>query len=78
MQYNIKKKAWEVIYHHLTQEKGLHTRDEFRLRLFYEAIWYIARTGCQWRFIPPYYGNWRTIHSRFFSLVTNGRMGPFV
>lgn len=65
MKYYIKEKDWKVIYKNLRQEKGLHTKSEGKLRLFYEAIWYVSRTGCQWRLIPSYYGDWRALHSRF-------------
>lgn len=72
MQYYIKAKDWEVIYQNLRQEKGLHTKTEEKLRLFYEAIWSVARTGCQWRFVPSYYGEWRALHSCFFRWSQKG------
>ncbi len=72
MKYHIKAKDWEVIYQNLRKEKGLHTKSEEKLRLFYEAIWYIGRTGCQWRFVPSYYGDWRALHSRFFRWAQKG------
>lgn len=55
MKYYIKGKYWKVIYKNLRQEKGLHTKTEEKLGLFYEAIWYVSRTGslenaCQY---PP-------------------------
>lgn len=72
MQYHIKERDWEVIYQNLQHEKGLHTKSEKKLRLFYEAIWYVARTGCQWRFVPAYYGDWRALHRRFLRWAQNG------
>ncbi|GFR33768.1 probable transposase for insertion sequence element ISRM3-like [Trichonephila clavata] len=30
-----------------------------------EAVWYIVRSGCQWRLLPRIYGNYRSIHRRF-------------
>lgn len=66
MQYHIKDKEWEVIYKNLSQEKRLHTKNIEKLRIFYEAICYTARTGCQWRFIPSDYGDWRALQRRFF------------
>ncbi len=29
------------------------------------GILYILRTGCQWRNIPKYYPNWRTVYGYF-------------
>ncbi|ORU76301.1 IS5 family transposase, partial [Francisella tularensis subsp. holarctica] len=43
----------------------MHTNDEAKLRLFIEAVFYVLRTGCQWRMLPFYYGKYRSIHKRF-------------
>ena len=51
----------------LDEIKGIHKRESARLRLFLEAVYYISRSGCQWRLLPLYYGKWRTIHKRFKS-----------
>lgn len=64
MKYYIKKSVWEKIYNFLKTEKGIH-KNEGKLRMFIEAIWYITRTGCQWRLLPEYYGNWNSIHKKF-------------
>ena len=72
MEYYIKDQDWEVIYQNLRREKNLHTKKEENLRVFYEAIWYMARTGCQWRFIPYYYGDWRALHRRFLRWAQKG------
>ena len=72
MEYYIKDSDWEVIYKNLRQEKNLHTKNKRNIRVFYEAIWYMARTGCQWRFIPHYYGNWRALHRRFLRWSQKG------
>jgi transposase len=29
------------------------------------AIFYVLRTGCQWRFLPQSYPNWKTVYSCF-------------
>jgi hypothetical protein len=42
----IREKDWGAIDQNLRQEKGLPTKNEEKLRLFDEAIWYISRTGC--------------------------------
>ncbi|MDE4967741.1 transposase, partial [Francisella tularensis] len=33
--------------------------------LFIEAVFFVLRTGCQWRMLPFYYGIYRSIHKRF-------------
>ena len=65
MKFHIKCYVWKQIFKFLTQQKGLHSRTEVRLRHFIEAVWYAARSGCQWRLLPAYYGCWRKVHRRF-------------
>jgi transposase len=72
MKYYINDNAWKAIYENLKHEKGLHTKDERKLRIFYESIWYVSRTGCQWRFVPAYYGHWNGLHKRFLRWAKKG------
>ena len=65
MKYHINCHTWEQILLFLRSVPGIHTRDEDALRLFVEAVWYMARSGCQWRLLPGYYGSWRALHRRF-------------
>ena len=65
MNYYISSNTQEHILSFLSHEKGLHTKDTVALRKFIEAIWSIARSGCQWRLLSKDYGNWRAVHKRF-------------
>ena len=65
MKYYIKEKNWKQIFEFLKRVKGVHSKDEKKLRKFIEAIWYMARSGCQWRLLPEIYGNYRSVHKRF-------------
>jgi len=65
MDYSIEQASWEQILSFLVKTKGIHTRDEGELRRFIEGVWYILRSGCQWRLLPGYYGHWRSVHQRF-------------
>ena len=65
MHYLIKDTEFAEILKFLVTIKGLHKNDIARLRLFMEAVCYMCRSGCQWRLLPIYYGNWRAIHKRF-------------
>ena len=65
MEYYIKERNWKQILEFLKSKKGVHTRNEERLRTFIEAIWYVVRSGCQWRLLPRIYGFYRSIHRRF-------------
>lgn len=43
----------------------MHVRDIKRTRRFVEGVWYVLRTGCQWRLVPSCFGHWRQIHRRY-------------
>jgi len=65
MNYHMNSHTWERILSFLLQVKGLHTKDTPTLHKFIEAVWFMARSGCQWRLLPKDYGNWRATHRRF-------------
>lgn len=65
MHYLIKDTEFEEIFEILKKIKGIHTKCIGCLRNFIEAIYYICRSGCQWRLLPKEYGSWRAIHKRF-------------
>ena len=65
MQYNISESNWSTILIFLKLKKGLHTKDTAKLRKFVEAVFYILKTGAQWKYIPKDYGNSRAIHKRY-------------
>ena len=65
MEYYIKTEDWKHIFQILRKRTDIRTGNEMKLLLFIEAIWFMARTGCQWRLLPKEYGSWRAIHRRF-------------
>jgi transposase len=65
MHYLIKDTEFEKIVKFLFQIKGIHKKNVNRLRNFIEAVYYVCRSGCQWRLLPFYYGDWRAVHKRF-------------
>jgi len=67
MEYYIKEREWEVIFEKLQTIKGIHVKNESNTRKFIEAVWYILRSGCQWRLLPKWYGHFRAVHMRFKS-----------
>lgn len=72
MHYYIKTREWEQIFTVLSKRKDIKIGNENKIRLFIEAIWYITRSGCQWRLLPSIYGSWRAIHMRFKSSTDKG------
>lgn len=65
MTNNIPEDAWDSIYFFLQRVGGLHVKDEEKTRCFVEGVWYVLRTGCQWRLLPAYYGDWCRTHKRY-------------
>lgn len=65
MNYYIRGKEWERILLKLNTIQSIHTKNEISLRRFIEGVWFVARSGCQWRLLPEGYGSWRAVHMRF-------------
>jgi len=53
------------IYALLQHERRIHTRQPETIRVFLEALCWLARSGAQWRFLPPQYGAWDSVYKRF-------------
>ena len=56
---------WQKIYAYLIDFKGLHTGDEKETRRFVEGVFWMLRSGSQWRMLPAEYGNWNHLYQRF-------------
>jgi transposase len=63
--YYIKTEDWEKIYEFLHIRPDVRVGNEEKTRMFAEAVYFIMRTGAQWRELPLYYGKWRSVHKRF-------------
>ena len=64
MQKYITEEAWGKIFVFLKESK-VYCKNEQSCRLFIEALFWIVRTGAQWRHLPERYGKWNTIFTRF-------------
>jgi len=56
---------WVKIYQFLSITPGIYTNNEARCRLFIEAVFWIMRTGAQWRDLPEQYGKWNSVYQQF-------------
>lgn len=56
---------FERVYALLRQERRIHTGQRERERRFLEAVYWLGRSGAQWRFLPAAYGKWNSVYTRF-------------
>jgi putative transposase len=61
----IRADQFERVYGLLRQEPKIHTREREKVRTFLEAVFWIDRSGAQWRFLPGEYGEWNSVYKRF-------------
>ena len=64
--------VWEKLYGYLVDFSKIHTGNEERTRQFVEAVFWIVRSGSQWRLLPGEYGNWNVIYQRFSDWADRG------
>ncbi|MED7788819.1 transposase [Francisella sp. 19X1-34] len=69
MEYYISESNWSTILTFLRNQKGLDTKDTAKLRKFIEAIFYILKTGAQWKYLHKEYGNSKAIHKPVYIYI---------
>ena len=52
---------WEKVRKIVPDER----RRKYALRLICEALFYVVKTGCQWRLLPPHYPPWQLVYYYF-------------
>ena len=67
---------WDVIRSHVRPagRRRCGAKPQVSDRVFLEALFYIARTGCPWRDLPAQFGAWDAAYNRFRRWVANGRL----
>ena len=64
--HELTEEQWARVAPLLPAESGRPGRPvELPNRSFMNAIFYIAKTGVQWRDLPERFGSWKTVHNRF-------------
>ena len=61
----IRADQFERVYGLLRQERKIHTKEREVIRRFLEAVFWLDRSGAQWRFLPAAYGEWNSVYKRF-------------
>jgi transposase len=62
---NLSNPVWEKLKSFLQTQKHVYLGKDEDCRLFLEAIFWMAKSGAPWRFLPEKYGNWNTVYKRF-------------
>lgn len=61
----ITDEAFDLMYTYLCSERMIHCKNRKAMRRFLEAIFWMSRSGAQWRFLPKEYGSWNSVYKRF-------------
>ena len=61
----IKQEDWSKIYSVLKENRQIRVGNEVKTRRFMEGVYFIMRTGAQWRELPSTYGKWRSVHKPY-------------
>lgn len=72
MHYHIEESAFNRIYDYLQHERDIYCGNKDSVRKFIEAIYWMARSGAQWRLLPKEYGYWNAVYRRFDRWSANG------
>lgn len=67
MQYpsDVSDKGWMAIKDFFRRPDARGKRAKYPLRQMVNAIPYVARTGCQWRYLPSDFPPWWAVYKRF-------------
>jgi transposase len=61
----INEAAWSKIFNFLKSLKKIYIMSEASCKRFLESIYWMSRTGAQWRELNECYGKWNSIYRRF-------------
>ena len=63
---------WELLEPYLRHVGKRGRRHGDDLRMVVDAIFYVSKTGCQWRMLPAEFGPWTRVWSQFRRWTANG------
>ncbi len=69
---NLSDAEWESLQHHLPPLSRLGRPPTHSLRAIFDAIFYVLRTGCPWRYLPCNFPPWQTVYYHFRRLRLKG------
>ena len=63
---------WSRISEFLQGQRGVYKAKSADTRQFLDGVYWVLRTGAQWRELPEAFGKWTSVHSRFLSWSKRG------
>lgn len=69
---DLSDRAWRIVKGLFPINHGPGRPLELDLRQIINAIWYVVRTGCQWRALPKEYPNWSSVYYHFRKWCKDG------
>ena len=70
--YRIADHQWQKLYAFLQGHPRAYAGQEEKCRRFVEAVYWILRTGAQWRELPADLGKWNSVFKRYARWEENG------
>jgi transposase len=64
--------AWSKVFEYLNNNRGIYIKNTKKTRRFLKGIYWLMRTGAQWRELPNKYGKYRSVHKRFNEWAAKG------
>jgi transposase len=61
----INEVSWGKIFEFLQKQNNIYIKSQKSCRNFMEAMFWMTRTGAQWRELPEKYGKWNSVFYRF-------------
>ena len=61
----LRKSVWSKLFKFLDDFQGIHTKNRKKTKKFLSGVFWIMRTGAQWRELPKKYGRYRSVHKRY-------------
>jgi len=70
--YELTDAQWRLIAELLPGKADDPGRTAADNRLFVNAVLWVLRSGAHWHDLPPRYGKWKSVHTRFARWAKNG------
>jgi transposase len=70
--YELTDAQWRLIGELLPGKASDPGRTAANNRLFVDAVLWVLRSGAHWHDLPPRYGKWKSVHTRFSRWAKNG------